>query len=999
MKLGISWLCGLTGIVLAAFFPIAPYAEAQIITGAPAVDGLGQYDQTSFTDPVFKFNKTSSNDGPGKLGFYYPSDIAIDRVHHRMFVVDSASNRVLVFGLSNQDRPDSRFPQAVLGQPDFASEAAGSGAAGLNQPLSAAYSPTRDLLFVADNQNNRVVVYDVATITDGESAVYVLGQPNFSTTASTVTATGIGDPQGIALDDAGGRLFVSMIAGSRVLVFDINTITSGEAAVNVLGRSDFTSSDPVVSPDNLNFNAPRRLAFNASHNRLFVADSQFRRVMVFDVAAVFNNENATEVICQANFTSQASSAAATGCSSPRDVAYDDTNDRLYVVDGGSHRVTMYSPAGPGDISNGMSANAILGQLAAPANTSGTSQSRLSAPAGISLGDDTTLFVADTSNNRIMVFDVATATTHENAIDMLGQYDESSYLSPVVSYTKSGISNSPNRLGFGSTSPAVAIDSARKRLFVADSGNHRVLVYNLDAQNKLLSKVPVAVLGQPDFASRAQSITQSGMNSPEAVAYDSATDRLFVADANHNRVLVFDTAAVTNGENAAFVLGQSIFTTNALGLSQSAMNSPGGLAVDEANQRLFVADSSNRRVTVFDIASISNGENAVAVLGQPDFTSDNAVVSATGLSFSSALAYDADNQKLFVADSSANRVVRYDVAAITNGEAADAVLCQSAFTTNNTGTTAGTCSSPRGVAYDSARQVLYVSDGSNNRVLAYDVASITNGEDATHVLGQTDFTSSTSGQSATKFNSPAGLTFEPTAQQLYVSPGVQSRVLIFPTRYLIEYSATTVSEATANDGTITATINITLDGPRFAASSGVLTRDVDYTMSGLPAGLTEVITRTSATTATISFTGSAAAHEGANNIAAFPLIFLDAAFDGIPAAEVSGYSVNFAMTFTDAPTPAPTPCFGGTLPKPTIKVKGKTASVRLPTAILPSAQCTVKAQGSLKKPKKSKSRAFRVGKQLTTLSKLTRGRWTFSYVVTTTALGSSQTSATKVASIK
>ena len=48
-----------------------------------------------------------------------------------------------------------------------------------------------------------------------------------------------------------------------------------------------------------------------------------------------------------------------------------------------------------------------------------------------------------------------------------------------------------------------------------------------------------------------------------------------------------------------------------------------VAIDTAGQRLFVSDgqgSGNHRVLVYDVASITNGENAVNVLGQADFTS-------------------------------------------------------------------------------------------------------------------------------------------------------------------------------------------------------------------------------------------------------------------------------------------------------------------------------------------------------------------------------------------
>ncbi|MFN9954436.1 MAG: hypothetical protein ACK55I_15175, partial [bacterium] len=119
-----------------------------------------------------------------------------------------------------------------------------------------------------------------------------------------------------------------------------------------------------------------------------------------------------------------------------------------------------------------------------------------------------------------------------------------------------------------------------------------------------------------------------------------------------------------------------------------------------------------------------------------------------------------------------------------------------------------------------------------------------------------------------------------ARQLYVSDLTNSRVLIFPTRYAFAYSASSFAESAANDGTIGTSVSVTLTGESFASSSGVLTRDVGYSIVGLPAGLTEVITITSASTATISFTGAATDHEGSNSISNITLTFLSSALKNV-----------------------------------------------------------------------------------------------------------------------
>ncbi len=49
-------------------------------------------------------------------------------------------------------------------------------------------------------------------------------------------------------------------------------------------------------------------------------------------------------------------------------------------------------------------------------------------------------------------------------------------------------------------------------------------------------------------------------------------------------------------------------------------------IAEGSVRLFVGDTSNHRVTIFDVASITDGENAVNVLGQLNFTSGSSATS-------------------------------------------------------------------------------------------------------------------------------------------------------------------------------------------------------------------------------------------------------------------------------------------------------------------------------------------------------------------------------------
>ena len=207
----------------------------------------------------------------------------------------------------------------------------------------------------------------------------------------------------------------------------------------------------------------------------------------------------------------------------------------------------------------------------------------------------------------------------NAFDLIGQLDGSD--NPI--YIQGYSNNISNDHGFSMPS-GVALDSIGHRLFVADFASERVLVFNLDVNNNLLDYVADNVLGQINF-NDFTAVDSSAMATGGSfgIAFDEVHNRLFVADYTCSRVVVFDTLTITDGENAVNVLGQPDFTSCSQGTSASSMTNPDSVAYDSVHDRLFVADGSNSRVLVFDVSSIVDGQNAINVLGQNDFISNSA----------------------------------------------------------------------------------------------------------------------------------------------------------------------------------------------------------------------------------------------------------------------------------------------------------------------------------------------------------------------------------------
>ena len=160
-----------------------------------------------------------------------------------------------------------------------------------------------------------------------------------------------------------------------------------------------------------------------------------------------------------------------------------------------------------------------------------------------------------------------------------------------------------------------IDEYNHRLFLAEKENNRVLVFDLNPDNTLIDDIPDHVLGQPDFLTITPGITDAKFNMPQGIAYDHEDNLLFVADTGNNRIMVFDVSSIDNGESATNVLGQENFTENDPGTTDSEFNNPVGLVYNSDSDQLFVADTGNNRIMVFDVSSIDNGESATNIIDQ------------------------------------------------------------------------------------------------------------------------------------------------------------------------------------------------------------------------------------------------------------------------------------------------------------------------------------------------------------------------------------------------
>ncbi|MGH8324124.1 MAG: NHL repeat-containing protein, partial [Steroidobacteraceae bacterium] len=271
-----------------------------------------------------------------------------------------------------------------------------------------------------------------------------------------------------------------------------------------------------------------------------------------------------------------------------------------------------------------------------------------------------LYLADTANSRVLGYkDVTTFVNGGPADLVIGQPDFSS--GACDEYDVASASRLCDPAG-------VAVDAGGK-LYVADSGNARVLEYNTPFAGcgsfPCVGGSANLVFGQGDSFTSSfcdnGGVTADSLCDPVGVAVD-AGNNLYVADQFDNRVLEYNTP-LTSDTTADLVFGQGdSFTSkvsNIGGLSASSLSGPDGLAVD-AGGNLYVADASNNRVLEYNIP-LTDGTTAAQVFGQGGSfisgDSNHGGLSASSLSSPAEVAVDAAGD-VYVADYSNNRVLEY-----------------------------------------------------------------------------------------------------------------------------------------------------------------------------------------------------------------------------------------------------------------------------------------------------------------------------------------------------
>ena len=362
--------------------------------------------------------------------------------------------------------PGDTNADLVLGQPDFTTTGFSTTASTFTAPVDVVVDGDGNV-YVSDSNNNRVLGWPAASLANGASASLVIGQADF--TSGTCNRGGAPSsitlcaPIGVSVDPA-GNLYVSDRNNNRVLEFDAPFGGGGDTVADrVFGQPDFAS----VAPNQGGARSASTLwvpfMLQFRAGFLYVADPGNNRVLGY--SNPLTDSVADLVIGQPDFATGTPGTTASAIRGISDVA-SDSSGRLYVNDIINNRVLVFSPP----LSNGMAASVVLGQpdfTSNTANNGGLDAGSLNQPHGLSIDSADRPYVSEFTNHRVLTYDPPVASGQ--AADLV--FGQADFTTATCNF---GGTIGANTL----CNPTGNFADANGNLWIVDSFNQRVLRFDV-----------------------------------------------------------------------------------------------------------------------------------------------------------------------------------------------------------------------------------------------------------------------------------------------------------------------------------------------------------------------------------------------------------------------------------------------------------------------------------------------------------------------------------------
>lgn len=317
-------------------------------------------------------------------------------------------------------------------------------------------------------------------------------------------------PGKLAVDVFNKRLFISDSNHNRIVVTDLDgnfLVQVGSSGEEGLRDGNF---------DNAMFNRPQGLAYNATKNVLYVADTENHALRVID----FVNESVQTLAGNGTKGSDykgGGKGTSQLLNSPWDVCFEPANQIVYIAMAGQHQIWVHSTLD--GVTRAFSGDGYERNLNGPSSLT----TSFAQPSGLSLSPDVKeAYVADSESSSIRALNLKTGGSR-----LLAGGD------PVFS---DNLFKFGDHDGVGSEvllqHPLGVLCGKDGQIYVADSYNHKIK--KLDPATKKVSTV--AGTGKAGFKDGVASLAQ--LSEPAGIVEDNA-GRLFIADTNNSLIRYLD----------------------------------------------------------------------------------------------------------------------------------------------------------------------------------------------------------------------------------------------------------------------------------------------------------------------------------------------------------------------------------------------------------------------------------------------------------------------------
>lgn len=539
------------------------------------------------------------NGAPTLATFNGPMGVACTAAGDAVFVADTTNHAIRAINVSAAFA-GSQWAVSTLagsGLPAF-SNGVGAGAS-FSFPQGLALNPTGTTLFVTDNFRIRAI--DVAS--RGVTTLSGTGVAGFLNGMGLVAQfSTLGQ---VAYDAFRGALLVADAGNNRVRLVAVTP----DGSARTLAGTGVAAEVDGWAPSAAQLQGPRGVVALAATGEALVATTaahRLRRITCTSPSASPTPTPSASVGASASATPSPTATALptapptpsptpsprAGCavvtvaglpgvaglaggvgsaarfSAPSGLAIDATEAFVLVADSGNNRVVLFNASASNATALAGSPTGAAGSTDAPFPFAAL----FSGPSAVAINaDQTALYVADTTNNKIR---------------SVVLYLSNGTAGAVATLAGSGVAGTANGVGAAATFSAprgLAVWAAGATLFVTDTGGHRVRAVSLPGAT-------VTYLAGSGLAGSTDGVgISAAFNAPWGLALTPAGDTLYVADsaATGNRLRA---VAVASGAVTTLAGGGNAICADGMGTGAS-LNAPAALALTPAGA-LLATDASN-----------------------------------------------------------------------------------------------------------------------------------------------------------------------------------------------------------------------------------------------------------------------------------------------------------------------------------------------------------------------------------------------------------------------